>query len=142
MTGVAQYLVDTSALVRILRNPGVRVRWEQQTAAGLLALCPVTRLEFLYAARSKADREELIELMDTSFTWTAMPDRVFRRADEVQAILTDRGWHRSASAVDLLVAATAELSSLTLLHYDHDYQQVASVTGQAATWVAEPGSID
>jgi predicted nucleic acid-binding protein len=136
-----QYLVDTSALVRIFRDSDVRTRWEQQIAAGLLAVCPIVELEFLYTARSKADREELTELIETTFVWTPMPDRVFPRATDVQMMLTDRGTHRSASAVDLLVAATAELTQLTLLHYDRDYDQIALATGQPTTWLATPGSI-
>ncbi len=139
---IANYLVDTSALVRILRDRDVRARWGQQITAGLLAVCPIVELEFLYTARSKADREELTELLGATFVWTAMPDRVFSRAQEVQALLTDRGTHRSASAVDLVVAATAELSRLTLLHYDRDYDQIAIATGQPSTWASEPGSID
>jgi predicted nucleic acid-binding protein len=139
---VAQYLVDTSALVRLLRDSNVRRRWDQQIAAGLLAVCPIVELEFLYSSRSKADREELVDLINAAFVWTPMPERVFTRAHDVQRLLTDRGWHRSASAVDLLVAATAELHSLTLLHYDHDYDQIVTVTGQPAAWIAEPGSID
>jgi predicted nucleic acid-binding protein len=51
---IAQYLVDTSALVRIFRDQKVRARSEQQIAAGLLTVCPVIELEFLYTARSKA----------------------------------------------------------------------------------------
>jgi predicted nucleic acid-binding protein len=31
---------------------------------------------------------------------------------------------------DLLVAATAELSGLTVLHVDKDFELIASVTGQ------------
>jgi predicted nucleic acid-binding protein len=139
---VAQYLIDTSALVRVLRDRGVRARWEQQITAGLLAICPIVELEFLYSSRSKADREELIELVQATFVCISMPERVFGRAYDVQSLLTDRGWHRSASAIDLLVAATAELEGLTLLHYDRDYDQIVTVTGQRAAWIAEPGSVD
>ncbi|MGH3730037.1 MAG: PIN domain nuclease [Micromonosporaceae bacterium] len=137
-----RYLLDTSALVRVLRDPLARTRWEQQITAGLVAVCPIIELEMLYPARSKADREELLDLLQDAFTWVAMPDRVFGRATEIQAALTARGAHRSAGAVDLLVAAAAELHDLTLVHYDHDLDQLASVTGQPATWLAEPGAID
>src|SRR5262245_15303208 len=120
---LAEYLVDTSALARILRNKAVRARWEPQITAGLLAVCPIVELEFLYSAQSTVDRDTLTELLGTAFTWHAMPDRVYLRASEVQSLLTDRGLHRSASAVDLLIAATAELENLTLLHYDRDFEQ-------------------
>jgi predicted nucleic acid-binding protein len=71
-----------------------------------------------------------------------MPDRVFARATEVQANLTRRGQHRSAGTVDLLIAAAAELSSLTLVHYDRDFDQIAHITGRPTAWLAPAGSIN
>jgi predicted nucleic acid-binding protein len=136
---VARYLVDTSALVRLLRAGPVRARWAEQITAGLVAICPIVELEILYTARSKADRDELAELLRAAFVWVPMPDRVFERAAEIQAGLTARGTHRSAGAVDLLVAAAAELHSLVLLHYDRDFDQLAEVSGQGTIWAAEPG---
>ncbi|MBN1170688.1 MAG: PIN domain nuclease [Micromonosporaceae bacterium] len=137
-----RFLLDTSALARILRSPAARERWESQITAGLVAVCPIIELEVLYTARSKADREEILDLLNAAFAWVPMPERVFARAAEVQAALTAQGTHRSASAVDLLVAAAAELQSLTLVHYDHDFDQVTAVTGQPACWLAPPGSLD
>ncbi|HEX6500617.1 MAG TPA: PIN domain nuclease [Micromonosporaceae bacterium] len=139
---LTRYLLDTSALVRVLRDGTVRDRWREQIVAGLVAICPVVELEFLHTARSKVEREELIELLATTFTWVSMPDQVFTRSSAVQASLTDRGWHRSAGVADLLVATCAQAHGLVLLHYDHDFEQVAKVTGQPASWIAEPGSID
>jgi predicted nucleic acid-binding protein len=137
----AQFLVDTSALVRLLRNRDVRRRWQPQITAGVIGVCPITELELLYSAQSKTEREEVLELLAAAFTWVAVPDRVFVRAAEVQAAMTARGTHRSAGAVDLLLAATAELNGLTLVHYDHDFDEVVKVTGQPTAWLAPPGSI-
>lgn len=52
------------------------------------------------------------------------------RAIEVQALLAERGHHRGASIPDLLVATTAELARLTVLHVDRNYELIAEVTGQ------------
>lgn len=41
-----------------------------------------------------------------------------------------------------LVAATAELSGLSLLHYDHDFEAIARMTQQPTSWPATRGSID
>ncbi|GAA2690725.1 PIN domain-containing protein [Actinoplanes palleronii] len=60
----------------------------------------------------------------------------------VPEALTDRGAHRSAGPVDLLVAATAEEHRLALLHDDADFRQVAEVTGQEVRWVAEAVSVN
>jgi predicted nucleic acid-binding protein len=70
-----------------------------------------------------------------------MPDRAFDRAAQVQAALTDIGAHRSAGALDLLIAATAELHGLALLHYDRDFDAIVRVTGQRAQWLASPGDL-
>lgn len=42
----------------------------------------------------------------------------------------DRGQHRAPSIPDRLIAATAELSDLTVLHLDKDFELVAEITGQ------------
>ena len=66
-----------------------------------------------------------------------MPERAYERASDVQQLLTQRGVHRSAGPVDLLVAATAECERLTVLCDDHDFQTVATVTGQAVKLVTD-----
>ncbi|MGC4807982.1 PIN domain nuclease [Micromonospora sp. DT233] len=138
---LADYLLDTSALVRLLRDPALRSRWEPSVTAGLLAVCPLVELEFLYTARSVADRAWLGEQLRAAFSWVAMPDRSYERAAEIQQELTERGAHRSAGTVDLLLAATAEYHGLCLLHYDRDFDQVAAVTGQPVRWIAPAGTI-
>lgn len=125
---MADHLIDTSALVRMLLRQAT-AEWEQRMGAGLIALCDMTELEVLCSARSAADREALQERLN-QFTWCAMPDGIYRRARVVQRDLTAKGEHRSASAVDLLVAAVAEESGLTLLHHDPDFETLARVTGQ------------
>jgi predicted nucleic acid-binding protein len=61
-------------------------------------------------------------------------DGAYARAWEVQGDLTAQGKHRGAWPVDLVVAATAELFGLTLLHHDRDFATIAGVTGQALRW--------
>ena len=136
-----RYLVDTSAFGRLVRDEAIAAPWRRDLSAGHLAVCAITELEILFSARSKADRDAYLHLMRATFDWVVMPDRVFDRAAEVQAVLTDQGTHRSAGPVDLLVAAAAELHGLVLLHYDRDFLQVARATGQPLRWVAEPGTI-
>jgi predicted nucleic acid-binding protein len=52
------------------------------------------------------------------------------RAVAVQLLLADQGHHRAASVPDLIVAATAELTGLTVLHNDKDFDLIAAATGQ------------
>jgi predicted nucleic acid-binding protein len=130
----AQFLMDTSALARFMRSDAEQFGWDQAAAAGLIAVCPITELEYFYSARSAADRAQGIEDMRLLFGWVTVDDRAYDRAWQVQGMLTERGQHRSAGAVDLVVAATAELQGLTLLHRDHDFDCIAAVTGQALQW--------
>ncbi|GAA1359247.1 PIN domain nuclease [Streptomyces beijiangensis] len=136
----AQFLIDTSALARFMRGDAEQYGWDQAAAAGLIATCPVTELEFFYSARSAEDRAQGIEDMRMIFGWVPVDDRAYTRAWQVQEALTKRGQHRSAGAVDLVVAATAELQGLTLLHRDRDFDCIAAVTGQPLQWYGpEPG---
>ena len=52
------------------------------------------------------------------------------RAVEVLGELSQRGHHRAPSVPDLLLAATAEVAGLTVLHLDKDFQLIAEITGQ------------
>lgn len=52
------------------------------------------------------------------------------RAVELQLALAERGQHRAPSIPGLLIAATAELADLTVLHLDKDFELIAELTGQ------------
>ncbi|MES4902517.1 MULTISPECIES: PIN domain nuclease [unclassified Streptomyces] len=130
----AQFLIDTSAVARFLRGDAEQYGWDRAAAAGLIATCPITELESLYSGRSTADRTRAIDDLRLLFGWVPVDDRAYDRAWQVQEALTKRGQHRSAGAVDLAVAATAELQGLTLLHRDRDFECIATVTGQALQW--------
>ncbi|MDX2874528.1 PIN domain nuclease [Streptomyces ipomoeae] len=126
---VADYLIDTSALARVLLRQNT-AEWDDRIGAGLVAICDLTELEVLHSARSTADRARLKAALDAHYTWCPMPDGVYRRSRTVQEQLTAKGEHRSAGPVDLLVAASAEEAGLTLLHYDRDFETIARTTGQ------------
>ena len=126
---VADYLVDTSALARVLLRQ-TTTEWDDRIGAGLVAICDITELEVLYSARSAADRTRLKAALDAHYVWCPMPDGIYRRSRIVQEQLTTKGEHRSAGPVDLLVAAAAEEAGLTLLHFDRDFEAIARTTGQ------------
>jgi len=136
MSGSSLYLTDTSGIFRILQSE-TRKAWSDQLTAGVIAICPVVELEFLYSARSLGDRLEKRRLMRDLFGWVPMHDRAYERASEVQQLLTETGTHRSAGAVDLLIAATAEHERLIVLTDDRDFQTIAAVTGQPVKLVAD-----
>ncbi|MEU0188446.1 PIN domain nuclease [Streptomyces afghaniensis] len=126
---VADYLIDTSALARVLLRQ-TTTEWDDRIGAGLVAICDITELEVLHSARSTADRARLKAALDAHYVWCPMPDGIYRRSRIVQEQLTTKGEHRSTGPVDLLVAAAAEEAGLTLLHFDRDFETIARTTGQ------------
>jgi len=56
---------------RILQDK-LRQAWSDHLAAGVIATCPVVELEFLYSARSLADRLEKQRLLHELFGWVPM----------------------------------------------------------------------
>ena len=85
-----------NSLARLLRPGAESFGWDQAAAAGLIAVCPVTELEFFYSARSAADRERGSQHVRSLFGWVPVHDRAFARAWDVQGDLTSLGRHRSA----------------------------------------------
>ncbi|MEU5701104.1 PIN domain nuclease [Streptomyces aurantiacus] len=133
-----RYLIDKSALARYPK-PAVRAVIDPLHNAGLLAVCGAVELEVLHSARSKADAERIRDEM-RGFDWLATPDEAWDRAVEVQTLLIDRGNWKALSVADLIIAATAERHGATVLHYDGDYDMIAAVTGQPASWVVPAGT--
>jgi len=41
----------------------------------------------------------------------------------------------------LLIATAAEAAGLVVLHYDHDFDLIAVVTGQPTEWIVPAGSV-
>jgi predicted nucleic acid-binding protein len=109
--------------------------------AGLLAVCGAVELEVLHSARSKADAERIRDEM-RGFDWLTTPDEVWDRALDVQAALVGVGNWRAVSGSDLVIAATAEQHGATVLHYDGDYNMIATVTNQPVQWVVPAGTAD
>ena len=124
------WLIDKSALTR-LGSAADASAWIERIDRGLVRIATVTRLEVGYSARSARDHRSLLQEPPVA----AMPveyltPRIEDRAVEVQAALAERGQRRAPAVPDLLVAATAELAGLTVLHLDQDFELIADLTGQ------------
>ena len=126
------WLIDKSALVRLAASPDA-ADWAGRIERGLVRITTVTRLEIGYSARSGSDlraglRQPPVSAMPVEYLTPAIEDRTV----EVLTLLADRGQHRAPSIPDLLIAATAELAGLTVLHCDKDFDLITAVTGQPA----------
>lgn len=132
------YLADKSALARITHAP-VAERLVPLILSQQIATCAVIDLEVLYSARSLRDYEAT-RVERGGLPTLPLTERVGTRALEVQHLLARRGQHRVA-VPDLLIAATAEVNGVAVIHYDRDYDRIAEVTGQTTEWVVPRGSI-
>jgi len=124
------WLIDKSALVRLAASPDA-AEWAARIERGLLRVSTITRLEAGYSARSGPQlragwRQPPLSSMPVEYLTPAIEDRTV----EVLTLLADRGQHRAPSIPDLIIAATAELAGLTVLHLDKDFEVIAQVTGQ------------
>jgi len=127
---VTDWLIDKSALVR-LKESADAAQWAARIERGLIRIATVTRLAVGYSARSGPDlraelRQPPLAVMPVEYQTPAIENR----AAEVLTLLADRGQHRAPSIPDLIIAATAELAGLTVLHLDKDFEIIASITGQ------------
>lgn len=127
---MSRWLVDKSALVRLGNSPDAAL-WAERIELGLMSICTVTRLEVGYSARSAAELREIVTTIPVAALLVEhFTPAIEERAIEVQGLLADRGLHRAPSLADLLIASTAELSKLTVLHLDKDFELIAEITGQ------------
>lgn len=125
-----RWLIDKSALVRLASSSDAE-QWANWIERGLVRITTVTLLEVGYSARSAVDlrsglRNPPVASMPVEYATPAIEDR----AVELQSLLADRGHHRAPSIPDLLIAATAELAALVVLHRDQDFDLIASITDQ------------
>ncbi len=132
------WLVDKSALVRMADSADVD-EWSNRIERGLVHITNITRLEIGYSARTgsvarRDFRASPLAAMPVEYLTPAIEDRAL----EVQLLLADVGKHRAPSIPDLLIAATAELIGLTVLHFDKDFDVISDLTGQPTHRLAVP----
>jgi predicted nucleic acid-binding protein len=118
---VIQYLIDSSALWRILRDDKVRESWSDVLTAGAVGSCDPQRVEFSRSARGINEYEDMRDMFLALYPNVAVPKAAWRWIDSAQYRLLRHGAHRALSAVDLLICATAAGHDLVVLHDDSDF---------------------
>ena len=137
----ARYLLDKSAGFR-MHIEVVDARVGPLMERGLLATCGIADLEAGVSARSQAHHQSFGSARRYTLHYLTTPDEVWERAWAVQEQLCARSLHRSVKIPDLIIAAVAEHHDLAVLHYDHDFDRIAEITGQEVEWVVPPGTAD
>ena len=120
-----KYLIDTSALVRILRRQ-VDQSWHERVTHGMVAICDPVLTEALVIARATEYERIRTDLL-AAYPWVAVPDRAWETVHSVQARLAAKSQHHGLSVADYLVVATALHHRLTVLHEDADFSTAAAI---------------
>jgi predicted nucleic acid-binding protein len=136
-------LADTSAWVWTRAVGGdLRAAFDEDLVDGQIATCDMVRLELLYSARNGTEFVALSSELDALPNSPIEVDQ-WKRALEVYEELAQQGGmhHRAVRHPDLLIAAAAEGAAIPVLHYDEDYERIASITGQEVRWLAPRGTL-
>lgn len=132
------WLIDKSAFVRLFRSPDA-AKWASAIERGMVRISTVTKLEIGYSAQSVEElRREMSMPPLASMPVEYLTPSIEDRAVEVQVALAEQGLHRAPSIPDLLIAATAERSGLTVLHLDKDFELIANHTRQLVERLVMP----
>ena len=123
--GVIRYLLDSSALWRILRDAALRATWAEVVTAGAVGSCHPQRVEFRRSARTIDEYEQMSAMFAELYPDAAVPKGAWQRIESAQYRLLRHGAHRALSAVDLLICATAAQRDLVVLHDDNDFATAA-----------------
>lgn len=139
--GGGVYIADTSAWAHAA-HARVRKRWSEALRNGQILSSPIVRLELLYSTRDgdAFDRlaGDLAQLRDVPLTRsvTNAAQQAFRELAHVSPL-----YHRSVKIPDLLVAAAAQDAGVGVLHYDEDFDALATVLEFESRWIATRGSL-
>lgn len=137
----ARYLLDKSALAR-WDEPAVAAVLDPALAAGLLWSCPPVELEVGFSAPSAAEYAALRRDRAATYLNAPLAPHVGVVALELQASLATARKLRAVGPIDMLIAATAVAHSLTVLHYDGDFEILAETDDRLAQrWVVPRGSV-
>src|SRR6266508_465835 len=123
-----------------MRSPTVDVRLAHLIESADVVTCAVVELELLYSARNASEIRATRERRK-ALPLVPMDQADFDRAADVMEALAAQGQHRSVGMPDLLIAAASERAGVTLIHYDADFDAIASVTRQPTEWVVPSGSV-
>jgi len=126
--------------VRDRRFPRLAEWFNAAVGEGLVLVCDLVVLELTRLAPNEQRVQEVASRL-AAFEAIPMPADLWSRARETQLALAGRGDHRRVPPVDLLLAAAAMESDVPLVHYDRDYERIATVSGLRHQWLVPDGAL-
>ena len=140
---VTRFIIDHSVWARLGTSPAVvrafRDIVEAHSPASIW-VCPPTVTEIGFSARNGSEHDSV---------WTALS--AFRDCPRPPTshdalVIQNRLWHaalvRAVGAIDTVIAAYALANDATVLHYDSDFEHVATVMPQFRhEWIVPRGTL-
>lgn len=138
-----RFLIDTSVWARLATTPEVVEELKKVVELASptdLLVCPPVAAEYGFAARTGKDHSRLMQQLDAFGECDAHPTRA--EVLDMQSRLWNGGLLRAAGAMDTVIAAYALKNNAAVLHYDRDFEHIASVVPTFAhKWIVPRGSI-
>jgi len=139
---VNRYLLDSSALWRMLRDRRLHDRWRQTAVEGDIRSCYPQRAEFLRSARNLKEYEAHRGMFDELYADAAVPKSAGSWIGGIQGRAAEQGTHQVLSAVDLQICATAAHHDLIVLHDDADFVTAARCAVELRQQNVHEGPLD
>ncbi|CAN5525008.1 hypothetical protein BH10ACT7_BH10ACT7_29810 [soil metagenome] len=137
------YLIDNSVWARLSTNIEVVTALKAKVdlvRPDNVMVCPPIILEFGFSARTGPEHSALMTQLEAFAECGTDPD--VADAMLIQNRLWSQGLVRAAGPMDTLIAAYAIRNNATLLHYDRDYEHIASVMPDFRhEWIVPRGSV-
>jgi predicted nucleic acid-binding protein len=134
------YLVDNSVFQRLPHRPQVADALRSFATRGLFATCLPITLEAGRSATNASQHARVLELINAR-QQLAITAEVEQLAVTLQAAIWSGGLVRATGVNDLVIAATAIVHGAVVLHYDADYEHIATVSELHHSWVVPRGSV-
>jgi len=122
---VISFLVDSSAVWRLQRQPKLTESWTAALLGGAIGSCEPQRAEFRRSARNGDEFDQMNEMFGDLYPDVSVPKSVWLWVDSAQHRLAAVGAARALSVVDLLICATASARGLVVLHDEADFDLAA-----------------
>lgn len=116
--------------------------WADAMRRGQIATCELAALELLVTARDGAELDRHAASIDRLPVAPVTPE-VLSSARDAFRTLAHRHplFHRSVTLSDLIIAAAATAAGFGVLHYDADFDTLATVLPFESRWLAPRGSL-
>lgn len=120
-----RYLLDSSALWRLLRARDLHEAWHPTIMDGEVVSCYPQRAEFLRSSRDSKEYQTFCDMFADLYDEVSVPKNASHWIGAFQQRAAEQGAHRALSAIDLQICATAAHHGLVVLHDDADFVTAA-----------------